>query len=230
MVGNDVVDLRDRDARPETLHPRFDARVFSADEQLALERSEDPVRERWRLWSAKEAAYKLARKLDASSTFSPARFRVELDRDACGSVCYRGRRFALRVLEQDGGLHALATLEDAPDVERVERVELVHALQRLSPATSKLRPGELSRAARRLACEQLAPRLGVAAADLGVRKLERIPELWLGDERLQVDLSLSHHGQLVAFACALTTHPPSGHGSADAPAGANTSPRGVSRS
>ncbi len=195
MIGNDVVDLLDRDARPETLHPRFDARVFSPAERLALEQSEDPNRQRWRLWSAKEAAYKVARKLDASSTFSPSRFQVELDRDACGTVCYRGRRFAVRVLEQDGGLHALATWEAAPDV------ELVHALLRL-PATSTLRPGELSRAARRLACERIAPRLGVAAADLEVRKRERIPELWLGAEPLPVDLSLSHHGELVAFACA----------------------------
>ncbi len=101
MIGNDVVDLRDRDARPETLHPRFDARVFSPAERLALERSEDPDRQRWRLWSAKEAAYKLARKLDPSSTFSPSRFEVELDRDSRGTVCYRGRRIAVRVLEQE---------------------------------------------------------------------------------------------------------------------------------
>ena len=194
MVGNDVVDLRDRDARPETLHPRFDARVFTAGERLALERSEDPTRQRWRLWSAKEAAYKVARKLDASATFSPRRFEVELDRQARGTVCYCRRRFAVRVLEQEGGLHALATSEDAPDA------ELVHALQRL-PARSMLLPGELSRAARRLACERIAARLGVAACDLEVRKRERIPELWLADEPLPVDLSLSHHGELAAFAC-----------------------------
>ena len=198
MVGNDVVDLRDRDARPETLHPRFDARVFSPAERLALERSEDPDRHRWRLWSAKEAAYKLARKLDASSTFSPSRFEVELDRDSRGTVCYRGRRIAVRVLEQEGGLHALATPEAAAEA------ELLHALVRLSPTSSgKLLPGELSRAARLLACERIARRLGVAAEDLEVRKRGRIPELWLCDKPLAVDLSLSHHGELVAFACAL---------------------------
>ncbi len=96
MVGNDVVDLRDSDARPDTLHPRFDARVFTPAERLALERSEDATRQRWRLWSAKEAAYKVARKLDASSTFSPSRFEVELDCDARGTVRYRGRRFTVR--------------------------------------------------------------------------------------------------------------------------------------
>ncbi len=197
LVGNDVVDLRDRDARPETLHARFDARVFTPAERLALERSEDPTRQRWRLWSAKEAAYKVARKLDVSSTFSPSRFEVELDRDARGTVCYRGRRFAVRVLEQDGGLHALATPEAEHDT------ELVHALVRL-PASSKLLPRELSRAVRRLACERIAPRLGVSAADLEVRKRERIPELWLADEPLPVDLSLSHHGELAAFACSLS--------------------------
>ena len=201
MVGNDVVDLRDRDARPETLHPRFDARVFSPAERRSLERSEDPTRQRWRLWSAKEAAYKLARKLDASSIFSPSRFEVELDRCSRGTVRYRGRPVAVRVLEREGGLHALATPEAAPE-------ELLCALLRLPPASSgKLLPGELSRAARLFACERIAARLGVAAEDLQVRKRERIPELWLGDEPLPVDLSLSHHGGLVAFACVLESQP-----------------------
>ena len=33
MVGNDIVDLRDRDSDPATLHPRFDERVFAPHER-----------------------------------------------------------------------------------------------------------------------------------------------------------------------------------------------------
>jgi phosphopantetheinyl transferase (holo-ACP synthase) len=198
LIGNDVVDLRDADARPDTLHRRFDARVFSPAERLALEQSGDSARHRWRLWSAKEASYKVARKLDASASFSPLRFEVELDREACGSVRYRGRCFAVRVLEREGGLHALARPEGAPDA------ELLHALLRLSHTRSgPVGSDELSRAVRRLAREHVAPRLGVAAADLEIRKQGRVPQLWLGGEPLPADLSLSHHGELVAFACAL---------------------------
>ena len=63
MVGNDIVDLGDPDADPSTLHPGFDARVFTARERRSIESAGDPARQRWRLWAAKEACYKLARQL-----------------------------------------------------------------------------------------------------------------------------------------------------------------------
>jgi hypothetical protein len=71
MLGNDVIDLEDVDARPETFRPRFDERVFSAEERRVIARDSAPLACRWAHWGAKEAAYKLARQLDASFIFSP---------------------------------------------------------------------------------------------------------------------------------------------------------------
>jgi hypothetical protein len=80
MLGNDVVDLLDVDARPETFRRRFDERVFSAEERLALvEDAEDASAARrshalrWAHWAAKEAAYKLIRQVDPTFVFSPGR-------------------------------------------------------------------------------------------------------------------------------------------------------------
>ena len=42
MVGDDVVDLADPEARADALHPRFDARVFAPAERAALAASADP--------------------------------------------------------------------------------------------------------------------------------------------------------------------------------------------
>ena len=36
MVGNDIVDLRDPESQADGLHPRFDARVFTAPERDAI--------------------------------------------------------------------------------------------------------------------------------------------------------------------------------------------------
>ena len=47
----------------------------------------------------------------------------------------------------------------------------------------------------------LARALGVPVGDLEIRKRGRIPELWLRGAPSTVDLSLSHHGGFVAFAC-----------------------------
>ena len=64
MLGNDVVDLLDVDARPETFRRRFDARVFAPEERRAIAADPRPQALRWAHWGAKEAAYKLARQLD----------------------------------------------------------------------------------------------------------------------------------------------------------------------
>ncbi len=88
MVGNDVVDLRARIvAGPR--HPRFDARVFAPSEHRALRESAEPDALRWAFWAAKEAAYKVAKKLDDEAVWSPVRFVVRIERG-------RGQRRARR--------------------------------------------------------------------------------------------------------------------------------------
>jgi hypothetical protein len=56
---------------------------------------------------------------------------------------------------------------------------------------------------RSLLCERIAELLGVPASDLEVRRRGRVPFLWLRGERAPVDLSLSHHGDWLGFACEL---------------------------
>ena len=73
MIGNDIVDLKDPDTRPETFRPRFDERVFDAAERRAIARDADPHKRRWAHWAAKEASYKLGRQVDEDFVFTPSR-------------------------------------------------------------------------------------------------------------------------------------------------------------
>jgi len=230
MVGNDVVDLRDRDVDPKTLDPRFDRRVFSRDERRTINASAEPVRQRWRLWAAKEAAYKLLRRLEPAIAFSPVRLLVSLEErvgrplqravrpplpaasagqlfrpgwdrelgERRGSVRFEGQELALRVIDCEGAVHALAALPGAAPA------GLVHGLWRLDQRDPRSGdphgPGE---AARELACRALTWLLGTPGAGsppIEVRREGRIPGFWRGGTRLPVTLSLSHHGELVAFA------------------------------
>jgi phosphopantetheinyl transferase (holo-ACP synthase) len=189
MVGNDVVDLRDRDARGEVA-PRFDARVFCADELESLAASGRRSRRRWRLWAAKEAAYKVAVKSDPSTVFSPSRFRVLLEEgagDGLVEVPGSEEKVPVHLCEEDGAVHAVARNGAAP---------LVVGILRSGP-------GDLSAEVRRFAALRLADELRVSPDEIEIRKRGRIPELWLGGAPAPVDLSLSHHGGVVAFACEL---------------------------
>ncbi|MCA9511574.1 MAG: 4'-phosphopantetheinyl transferase superfamily protein [Myxococcales bacterium] len=218
MIGNDVVDLLDPESRPETLHPRFDTRVFTAAERAALAAHEPAraARLRWKLWAAKEAAYKLARKRSAATVFSPTRFEIAAPEAAADAselvVTHEGTRHRVVFAETDGALHAVAT-----DL-RPARGAVLTGWRRLAlgdlDAADPEAPG---RAVRALVCEQVAPRLGVRADELEVRRRGRIPYLCLRGEPLDADLSLSHHGEWLGFACELA--PGTAAGAAPAPAG-----------
>jgi phosphopantetheinyl transferase (holo-ACP synthase) len=187
MIGNDVVDLAQRGVQPGAQHPRFDARVF-CERERALIAGDATLRVRWVLWAAKEATYKLAKKLDAAVVWAPARFEVSLESRAHGVVQHGARRFALRTLETDEYVHALAT--DAPQPAGEQ-----------SAGVARLRGEDASAAARAYACEELAARLGLAPAALSIAKRGRIPVLCVDGAPARADLSLSHHGRFVAYAC-----------------------------
>jgi hypothetical protein len=190
MVGDDVVDLADPEAR--AVHPRFDARVFGAAERRLLAASPQPECLRWVLWAAKEAAYKLAVKHGARASFSPVRFAVELATGAgpawSGRVLGAGRVCSVRVRRAGDALHALAEAGGAS------------AFWGLARRADGEDP---SRAARALAARELARRVGAPPEAVRFSRRGRVPVVWVEDRDLRADVSLSHHGRLVAFACQL---------------------------
>ncbi len=188
MLGNDVVDLAQRGVQPGAQHPRFDARVFSEHER-ALIAGDETQRVRWVLWAAKEAAYKAAKKLDRAVVWAPSRFEVSLESREQGCVRHAERAFALRVDENDEFVHALAQSDAFVGDER--------------SGVAQQTSGDASADARALACRVLALQLGIAPERLSVAKQGRIPVLCADGAPLRADLSLSHHGRFVAFACTL---------------------------
>src|SRR5262245_6497040 len=196
MIGNDVIDLGDGESRAEGRHPRFDHRVFDGRERELIGASPQAERVRWLLWAAKESTYKALKKEDPRTVFAPSRFVVRLAGDGQPTVAVGNRRFRVDVVTGTGHVHAVARAAgDPPDA-------IVGAVGTLPPATAA---GDAtgSAAARRLAISTLARILGVAPEDLTIRRDGRIPTLWWRGRRSAADLSLSHHGGFVAFACML---------------------------
>jgi len=190
MIGNDVVDFSHRGTQPGAQHPRFDARVFSERERAVIA-GDSTQRLRWVLWAAKEAAYKVAKKLDRAVVWAPARFEVSLGSRERGSVRHGEREFALRVEERDAYVHALACGGTSVGGERSGVAEVASA--------------DLSGEVREFARSALAAQLGCPAERLSIAKRGRIPVLCVDGEPARADLSLSHHGRFVAFACELET-------------------------
>jgi hypothetical protein len=189
MVGDDVVDLGDPEAR--AVHPRFDARVFGAAERALLAANPSPECLRWVLWAAKEAAYKLAAKRGPRPIFSPVEFAVEVAPGPAGHwsgrVRHAGRAVCVRVRRVGDALHAVATARGGA-----------------FGGLAVLGDGEdASQAARALAARGLARRAGAPPEAVRFARRGRVPRVWLEGRDLRADLSLSHHGRFVAFACQL---------------------------
>jgi hypothetical protein len=190
MIGNDIVDLADSETRFGACHSRFDHRVFAAEELELLATARSRVRMRWILWSAKEAAYKAARQASATAVFSPSRFVVRLNRALHGSVSHGSRCWNVRI-ELDGDcVHAV--VNDEPF-----HSDTIWGARRLTAEQH----GEPSVEARRFATAAVAARLGLPVAQLRIERSGRIPQLILDGSAPFADLSLSHHGSFIGFAC-----------------------------
>jgi 4'-phosphopantetheinyl transferase EntD len=186
-IGDDVVDLGDTAGR----HPRFDARVFTPAERALLDAAPEGERVRWLLWAAKESAYKAARKADASIVFSPPRFVVRLGRAGRADVEHGARRFAIDLAASATHVHAVARGASGPMMVVCRGVAARQAGM------------DESLAVRRLAIEKLGRLLGVGPGALAIRRAQRIPVLWIDGRPSEIELSLSHHGRFVSFACAV---------------------------
>ncbi len=187
MIGDDVVDLADPETAEGAPHSRFDVRVFHEEERERIARATDPRAARWACWAAKEAAYKLACRIDPVLRFAPHRYRVILDVPDRARVEGAGRHFDVSLIREADALQAVARLAGT-DGGRVLR------------AAARLVPGEApGGAARALALRVLAPQLDASPEELVIEKRGRLPELRRHGEPLP--LSLSHHGSFVSFAC-----------------------------
>lgn len=206
MLGNDVVDLSDPESFASALHPRFDARVFSTQEIVALAQSANSNELRWSLWAAKESAYKLLCN-NGKVIFSPSKFCVQLDAQTqrVGAVQYEKMTLPVRMLsvyspadtETCIALHAVCTGSGQTADAWISGVVEIAALQQ--GGEPSLTP---SAAVRRLAMQVAAREFDLDPTLLCVGRSDlKIPYFEYAGERLPISLSLAHHGRFVAFAC-----------------------------
>lgn len=227
QLGNDVVDLADPRHAGKAGDTRFLKRVFSEAEAEAILSSPHPDRELWAHWAGKEAAFKTVSKaLGSPPVFNHPRFQVSLsgmqvlggDPPATnfGEVRYGEFLLPLRVEVSGRALHAVSWIPGHPETtppfswgfttidgeEEGWRDRLRPRFSAREWACISHRPSALARLAAR---RSLASALSVKEPDLELgcdpgHPGRRIPRVLLKGKDVEVDLSLSHHGRLLAWA------------------------------
>ncbi|RZN83865.1 MAG: 4-phosphopantetheinyl transferase family protein [Winogradskyella sp.] len=79
MVGNDIVDIAQAKKESNWQRPRFLDKLFTEKEQQIIHSSENSFLIVWRLWSMKEAAYKLYTQCHPSRFYNPKKFECIID-------------------------------------------------------------------------------------------------------------------------------------------------------
>lgn len=79
MVGNDIVDIAYTKNNSNWERPRFLEKLFTPIEQQLIYSAKMPSIMVWRLWSMKEAAYKLYTQINPSRFYNPKGFECEIN-------------------------------------------------------------------------------------------------------------------------------------------------------
>ncbi len=188
MIGNDVVDLNDPETFAEGLNPRFDKRVFTADELRRLAAADDSRALRWTLWAAKESAYKLVKRRDPETVFSHSLFETDLGEHGFGTVRHGDWCCVVAVSREGAAIHVIATADHG------DRQRIVAGLSEISEGDDP------SVRVRQLATNSVAHHFQIEPIAVTVTAgKDRIPVLLVDGQPVGY-LSLSHHGAFVAFA------------------------------
>jgi len=221
LVGNDVVDLEDEEAIGAHLRDRFVQRVLAAEERERLSGDPEPHARVWAFFAAKEAAYKVAVKKRPETIFAHRRFLVAPD---FGSVRFEDLHLSLQLVREDRFVHAIAFEGGGPLRSRRAsggESRIAGGGRSGGGASSegegspvprwgvaRLSGDDPSAEVRRRICEGVGLELGLDPDELEVVR-DPAPGSWdgrgpprllHGGRPLSLDVSLSHHGQFVAWA------------------------------
>lgn len=93
MIGNDIIDLSLAKTESNWQRKGFLEKQFSANEQQLILNAQNSFEMVWRLWSMKEAAYKIFTQQHSVRFFAPKKFECNLMQDLKGEVCYKNQKF-----------------------------------------------------------------------------------------------------------------------------------------
>ena len=178
MVGNDIVDLAEAQHASNWQRSRFLDKLFTESEQDYIMNAENPFKMVWRLWSIKEASYKLYTQLYPSRFYNPKGFECTI-KNTSGSVKFRHFQCFVETRETSHYIISEARLTKQKFSSEIVKFEHTSKKEKSEALKTKL--------------------LHFVGKAYWLQKNEvGVPTLSKGKEHLNI--SLTHHGSYGAFA------------------------------
>ncbi len=88
MIGNDLVDLHLAQSQSNWKRKGFLEKIFTEEERILIQNSDQKFELVWRLWSMKESVYKVVVQQEQQRFFNPQKLECRIESDTHGQVSY----------------------------------------------------------------------------------------------------------------------------------------------
>ena len=112
MIGNDIIDLSLAKTASNWQRKGFLEKQFTANEQQLVLEAPNSFVMVWRLWSMKEAAYKIFTQQHNVRFFAPKNFECKLTQGSKGVVSFKGQNFYTRTKVNQDCIFTIAVIEN----------------------------------------------------------------------------------------------------------------------
>jgi phosphopantetheinyl transferase (holo-ACP synthase) len=111
VIGNDVIDLNVARLESNWQRPGFLSKIFSVKEQFYIETAKDQEQMVWKLWSQKEAVYKIFNRETGTRVFNPIQFECSIDTIVFGKVNFKDKNFFTKTLIDNDKIYTIAVTD-----------------------------------------------------------------------------------------------------------------------
>jgi len=187
MIGTDIIDIAETKKMSNWKRPRFLETLFTLNEQELIQNSENKFTLVWRLWSMKEAAYKLYTQIYPSRFYNPKHFQCKIN-DMCSKVTYK---------DFECFVNSKITPQYIISEARLVHTEMISKCIKLPYNSYKIQSQNTKEALLVFVSEEfkvLKSKLKIVKSEFG------IPSIYHNYKKLNVGISISHHGHYGSFA------------------------------
>ncbi len=187
MIGNDIVDIEFTLKNSDWTRRGFLDKIFNDHEQEIIADSSESFKTVWRLWSMKEAVYKLYVRSVNERSFYPSSIACRLLSDEKGIVTIEGRDYGTTSICCEEYIFSSTSL----DVSEKVKHQVVNFETPVKKDYYSIIKDQLS-----VDLDWNRNQIDIIKTELG------IPELYFDNIKQDVYLSITHHGKYLAFSYA----------------------------
>ncbi len=188
MVSNDIIDIAYTRLHSDWQRRGFLHKIFNGEEQDMILSVSDPFSLVWRLWSMKESIYKL--QMDATSVhkYNPSKISCRIIDDINGTVSIDHQTYSTTTNQTAEYIYTYAIVKN--------QSELINKIINIKPRDIYTQ----SQMCYKALINDVMHHTGIEDNQIQIKKTPNgIPSLFHHDRRLDMDISISHHGSFGAY-------------------------------